>query len=47
MRKLVFILLILFGIFTYIRAYEKTEVLLPEVETSSAISVEVPVEITH
>jgi len=47
MKKLVFILLILFGIFTYIRAYEKTESSISEVEAASVISAEIPVEITH
>jgi len=47
MQKLILILLVFFAVFTYIRAYEKTEISLPDAEISSVISVDLPVEINR
>jgi hypothetical protein len=45
MRKLIFILLAFFAVFTYIRAFDKVEASVNSAEITIEIPAEIPVEI--
>jgi len=47
MRKLIFILLAFFALFTYIRAFEKAEADVNSAEIKVEIPAEIPVEIVR
>jgi hypothetical protein len=47
MRKLIFILLAFFAVFTYIRAFDKVEASVTSAEMKVEIPTEIPVEIVR